>query len=309
MSISVILPTYNRAETLRKTLRGYAEQIGDHEILEVLVVDDGSIDHTSLVVEESRKTSLHPIRYLRQKNGGLAAARNHGIREARGELILFGDDDIIPSSKMVAEHLAWHRRYPAANIGVLGLVNWAPEVHPTPFMEWSGSYGPQFNFGLFQAGMEVDYWHAYFCNTSVKSDFLKRNGIFNEIFRKYGWEDLELSYRLYQHGYRVLYSPEALGYHYKFETFQDTLRRVLELNRSLTVFANTDAGRCFLEERNRQEAHLKKPKRSAVKELLRPFKGPAMLLFRYLLDTRIPLPARVYEYVFYDFVSRNSPAA
>jgi len=305
MSVSVILPTYNRAAILRKSLRAYADQCGDHQMLEVLVVDDGSKDCTSTVVEQCQTFFPVSLRYLRQENSGLAAARNHGIRQARGDLILFGDDDIIPSRNMVAEHVAWHRRYPAPYVGVLGHVTWAPEVNPTPFMKWSGLYGAQFSFGLFQPGMELDYCHAYFCNTSVKSTFLRKNGIFDENFREYGWEDLELSYRLYRHGFKMLYSGEALGFHYKFETFDDTLRRALSLNRSLAVFANTDAGRSFLEGKNRQS----KPRRrtSLAVGLLRPFKRPVVLLFRYLIDTRIPFPARIYEYVFYDYISRHLP--
>jgi glycosyltransferase involved in cell wall biosynthesis len=307
MSVSVIIPTYNRAEVLRKTLQGYAEQCGDHRLLEVLVVDDGSRDHTSSVVGEWPQSSSVSLRYLPQENRGLAVARNHGIREAAGELILFGDDDIIPSRNMVAEHVAWHCRFPEENVGVLGYVDWAPEIHPTPFMVWANLYGAQFNFGRFQPGMELHFYHAYFCNTSVKASFLRQNGVFDENFRKYGWEDIELSYRLYQKGYRVRYSPEAVGYHYKYEKFQDTLRRILELDRSSTVFKRTDAGKCLFEHISRQTSQMKQ-RNQLVRRLLRPFKRPIMPLLRYLFDTHIPFPARVYEYVFYDYVGRNSPA-
>jgi glycosyltransferase involved in cell wall biosynthesis len=303
MAISVILPTYNRAETLRKTLRAYAEQRGDHQMLEIIVVDDGSKDHTSDVVEESRQSSATPIRYFRQENRGQAAARNLGIREARGELILFGDDDIIPSASMVAEHVGAHQRHPAANIGILGLVSWAAELHPTPFMIWCGLYGPQFEFGLLQPGGEVDCWHAYFCNTSVKSEFIRQNGTFNEVFREYGWEDFELSYRVYQRGLRVLYRPEALGYHYKYETLRDTLRRALVNHRTLAVFATTEAGKAYVQ---RFMPESPQPgKKSIIKELLRPLKRVVMLLLGYLVDTHVRLPNRIYEYVFYDFLGRE----
>jgi glycosyltransferase involved in cell wall biosynthesis len=308
MSVSVIVPTYNRAEILRKVLRGYAEQGGDHQLLEVLIVDDGSKDHTSVVVEDFARSFPFPLRYLRQENSGLAAARNHGFRETAGDLILFGDDDIIPSRNLVAEHVASHRRFPEENVGILGYVDWAPELHPTPFMVWSNLYGAQFNFGRFRPGMEIDFWHAYFCNTSVKSSFLRKNELFDETFRRYGWEDIELSYRLYQKGYRVRYSQEAFGYHYKYERFQDTLGRVLELNRSSAVFKSTEAGKCLFEQINRQ-LNQSNQRNTFARTLLRPFKKLIMPLFPYLFDTHIPFPARVYEYVFYDYVWRNSPAS
>jgi glycosyltransferase involved in cell wall biosynthesis len=197
MRISVIIPTYNRAEILSKTLRAYSEQTEDGPIFEALVIDDGSKDHTASVVRNWSSHSTLPVRYLWQENRGLAAARNHAIREAKGELLLFGDDDIIPSPKMVAEHLAWHREHPEKDVGVLGLVGWATEVNASPFMKWSGLYGPQFNFGYFKPGMQLDFRHTYFCNTSVKASFLAQHGVFSEEFRQYGWEDLELGYRLY----------------------------------------------------------------------------------------------------------------
>jgi glycosyltransferase involved in cell wall biosynthesis len=306
MSISVILPTYNRAEILRKTLQGYAEQSCGQQMLEVLVVDDGSKDHTSTVVDECRRFSPTPLRYLRQENRGLAAARNHAIREARGELILFGDDDIIPSRGMVAEHIAWHRKYPESNVGVLGYVTWAPEVHPTPFMVWSGLYGPQFHFGEFKPGKELDFWHAYFCNTSVKSSFLSENGgYFSETFRQYGWEDIELSYRLHQKGYKLLYNPDALGYHYKYEKFDDTLRRIRKSNGSLPVFENTEAGKYFAEISRRQPIQTTKRMTAVVRKLLKPIKEPLIPLFKPLLDTHIPLPGWLYERVLHHYVTLN----
>lgn len=304
MSVSVIIPTRNRAEILGKTLQAYAKQCGDHGLLEIFVVDDGSTDQTAHMVEGLRESFPVSLRYIRQEHRGISAARNHGIREAAGELILFGDDDILPSRSMVAEHVAWHRRNPGENEGVLGSVAWASEMHPTPFMEWSGLYGPQFNFGRFQPGGEIGVWDSYFCNTSVKLSFLRQNGMFDEQINEYGWEDLELSYRLRQKGYRVWYSQEAYGYHYKYETFQASLNRVLALNRSLPSFARTEAGKCFIKER----AGLVDPppqKKPMGRRLLRPIKRSVLLVLRLLFDTQIPFPPRLYEYVFYDYVSRN----
>jgi glycosyltransferase involved in cell wall biosynthesis len=156
MNVTVIIPTYNRADILAKTLEAYAAQLGEHRICEILVVDDGSTDHTRSAVEKASE-SCRRIRYLRQSNLGLAAARNHGIREAAGDVLLFGDDDIIPSPRLAAEHVAWQDRYPEGNCGVLGHVAWWPDVRPTPFMKWEGLYGPQFNYGCFEHGQELSY--------------------------------------------------------------------------------------------------------------------------------------------------------
>ena len=303
MLTSVIIPTYGRAEILRRTLQAYSRQSGEHQILEILVVDDGSKDHTSAVVEECCRSSNLKIVYLPQENRGLAAARNRAIREAHGDLLLFGDDDIIPDPSMTAEHVSWHLKHPEPSVGVLGYVTWAPEVRPTPFMVWSGLRGPQFNFGNFSPGGEIEFRYGYFCNTSVKSAFLREHGVFNENLRRYGWEDLELSYRLVAKGYRLLYNPAAVGYHYKFESFENTRLRIENLYRAWPVFAQTEAGQRFLElwrEDKRRPAGLT---RATLRKLLKPLKSAAMAAFKPFVDTRLPLPDRLYDMVFYHYVT------
>ena len=86
-TVSVVIPSYNRAELLKLTVQSVLAQ--SVRPIEVIVVDDGSTDHTSAICE----TFAPPVRYIRQKNSGVAAARNTGIRAAQGELIAFCDSD------------------------------------------------------------------------------------------------------------------------------------------------------------------------------------------------------------------------
>jgi glycosyltransferase involved in cell wall biosynthesis len=89
--LSVVISTHNRAALVGDAIRSVLDQPW-RELgcaLEVVVVDDGSSDHTAKVVQAFGS----PIRYLRQDNAGPAAARNHGVRLARGELLGFLDDD------------------------------------------------------------------------------------------------------------------------------------------------------------------------------------------------------------------------
>ncbi len=303
MNVSVIIPTYNRAEVLRKTLSAYAGQAGQHQLLELLVVDDGSGDQTASVVQECARLFPFAIRYLHQQNRGLAASRNHGLREARGDLVLFGDDDIIPSPRMVAEHFAAHEKHPEEGVGIFGHVAWDPVLRPTPFMTWAGTYGPLLPVGHFKPDMELDPSHALFGNTSVKSAFLRKHGVFDEGFSRYGWEDLELSYRLYQKGYRVRYSRDAVGYHHKFVTFRGAMRQIEALYASWPTFARTDAGRQFLKERRAQSAKAPKGMKSALKEILKSTKPAIMPLLRCLMDSRIPLPGRLYDAVLFHYLT------
>jgi GT2 family glycosyltransferase len=300
--LSVIIPTYNRSNVLSKTLQAYSAQDDYGRILEVLVVDDGSTDQTRPAIEELSRTSRINIRYLYQTNMGLAAARNHGIREAQGELMLFGDDDIIPARDMVNEHLKWHREHPDPQVGVLGHVGWAPEVRATPFMVWAGLYGPQFQFGYFTPGAELEFIYGYFCNTSVKSSFLRQQGIFDENLRGYGWEDIEFSYRLYKAGWRLRYNPDAIGYHHKFETFSQNLHRVEQVwCKSWSVFLKTEAGLRFYDILCAQRANSMPPKKNMLRRHLGSLKKAAAPLLRPLMDTRLKLPDRCYDFTWYHY--------
>jgi len=85
--VSVIMPTYNRADYLPQTLDSLrAQSLQDYELL---VVDDGSTDDTADLI----RSRPEPIRYLWQENAGPAAARNRGLKEARGEFVAFLDSD------------------------------------------------------------------------------------------------------------------------------------------------------------------------------------------------------------------------
>lgn len=86
-SVSVVLPTFNRAYLLRRALTSVLQQIEDGD--EIIVVDDGSTDDTEEVVE----SKSGPIRYIKTENRGAGAARNRGVAEAAGYYIAFVDSD------------------------------------------------------------------------------------------------------------------------------------------------------------------------------------------------------------------------
>jgi len=104
LKVTVAIPTYNRADFLRQTLAGLVAQQFPRDHFEILVLDNNSTDHTRAVVAEF--ASAHPApRYLLETQQGLDYARNRAIAEARGEIIVFGDDDILVQPDWLA-HLA-----------------------------------------------------------------------------------------------------------------------------------------------------------------------------------------------------------
>jgi glycosyltransferase involved in cell wall biosynthesis len=91
--VSVVIPTYNCAARLVRALQSIAAQSYPREHIEIVVIDDGSSDDTAECVAEFAANARVDTRYVRQQNAGPAAARNHGLRLARGEAIAFLDAD------------------------------------------------------------------------------------------------------------------------------------------------------------------------------------------------------------------------
>lgn len=102
VKISVAIPTYNRAEFLRQTLAGIVTQQFPRGQFEVLVIDNNSTDLTRAVVAEFAGATPAP-RHVLETQQGLDYARNRAIAEARGDIILFGDDDILVPPDWIAQ--------------------------------------------------------------------------------------------------------------------------------------------------------------------------------------------------------------
>lgn len=100
--VTVAIPTYNRADFLRQTLAGIAAQQFPRDHFEVLVIDNNSRDHTRRVVEEFAAARPAP-RYILETRQGLDYGRNRAIAEARGDIILFADDDILVQPDWIAQ--------------------------------------------------------------------------------------------------------------------------------------------------------------------------------------------------------------
>lgn len=90
LSVSVVIPTYNRAATIERAVHSVLLQ--EPAVLEVIVVDDGSTDNTKEIV--GKLSAEHPrVRYVLIENSGACAARNYGVSLARGDLLAFQDSD------------------------------------------------------------------------------------------------------------------------------------------------------------------------------------------------------------------------
>lgn len=230
MRLSVIIPTYNRAPILARCLRALRVQTAASGSFEVIVADDGSQDGTRTEVA-ALPAETPGIRYLHQENAGANRARNRAIAASRGELLLLINDDTIPTPTMIEHHLDAHMRHPDDRIAVLGRVTVHPEL---PHSRLAPLHLDRAFVGL-DTVRELD-WRAFFtCNISLKKSLLLRGGLFEEGIRYH--EDLELAERLSHHGLRVLYRPEALGYHDHYLTEDEFFAIAAREARALAIWA------------------------------------------------------------------------
>ena len=213
--ISVVIPTFNRSDILHRTLQAYAQQtMAPNGCFEVIVVDDGSSDRTEESLQEYQAT--FPLRVLHQKHAGANAARNLGLRTARGWVVVFTGDDMVPPPSFLEDHLRFHLGNAADEQALLGRVDWHPALSVNSVMEYvtSESGGHQFAFGRLKPG-KADFRYFYTSNVSLKRAFLlAQDALFDADFTLPAYDDIEFGYRLQRAGMVLNYSPRVYTHHY-----------------------------------------------------------------------------------------------
>ncbi|MDR7485160.1 MAG: glycosyltransferase [Armatimonadota bacterium] len=226
--VSVIIPTHNGGWVLQRALEALGAQDAPPERYEVIVVDDGSTDGS--VEEIERHPSRVSFRVLRQAHRGRAAARNLGAQAARGRVLLFLDADIWATPGLVSAHLAHHEG--RRNIGVQGRWKDHPDSLTTMFMR-ARNIIPD---ATIRRRVGLSPYHVVTRNFSVDADAFRRVGGFDEGFRGYGWEDIELAFRMVADGVTLRYEPTALGYHYHVQTLAEAREKLRQAGEGAVYF-------------------------------------------------------------------------
>lgn len=238
--LTVIIPTYNRADVLFMCLDSLQKQTLKREDFEIIVVNDGGTDKTEEVIENFQDKFVS-LKYIYQENAGQGNARNNGIKQASGRIILFIGDDILLDRNALKYHVEMHEKHPGQNEAILGMIFWHPEIRITPFMEWlvkGKKGGHQFAFDLLEGQNIADYNFFYTSNISLKRKMLEKHE-FDPVFKSYGWEDIELGYRLFKEEGLVLYfCSDAVGYHYHEIDEENLGKRMRSIGKSLWIFHN-----------------------------------------------------------------------
>jgi GT2 family glycosyltransferase len=202
-TVSVVIPTHRRPRSLLRVLEALDRQDVTAGTFEVVVVCDGFQDPSLSVVQDGETWSF-PLRVVEQRNQGPAAARNRGVGLAGGDLIIFLDDDVVPSPAVVRAHVEAHGD--AQDLVVVGPLL-PPRGHGKPWIRFEGRTLED-QYRQMEAGRwAMTYRQFYTGNASVRRNRILEAGGFDETSLRA--EDVELACRLHDRGARFHLARDA----------------------------------------------------------------------------------------------------
>lgn len=202
---------------------------------EIICSDDESSDTTVQVLESVKDL---PVKVLKNKKGGASRARNAALEIAQGELVIFTGDDIFPSPDFINSHYESFLKF-GPDVATLGRLDWHPDIKVNHLMKHITEIGcEQFGFIALPCYQFIDFRHFYTSNISVSRELLnKLDEYFSLDFDKYGFEDIELAYRLQKNGMRVYYNPDIFAtHHHIYDSVDKFVNRQISAGEELVVF-------------------------------------------------------------------------
>ncbi|MHB2018447.1 MAG: glycosyltransferase family 2 protein [Candidatus Xenobia bacterium] len=223
LRFSIVVPTFNRRETLEVVLPRLLALEYPQDSFEIVLCDSGSTDGTDELV---RKLASPRLRHLVHENRGRSGARNHGVRSAQHEYVLFTDADIIPDPGLLAAHAKVHAENgPAcAVVGCEVQVDTLEEYEQVRAQPWDA--GRHLHKSGKGAVKPISWLYYLTGNASAPRQKLLDVGIFDEQFQGYGHEDLELGYRLEKSGVKMLFCADAINYHWHPVSFGERCQKM-----------------------------------------------------------------------------------
>jgi glycosyltransferase involved in cell wall biosynthesis len=241
--VSIVIPVYNRAELVNKTIMSALAQT--YTNLEIIVVDDGSTDNTREAITSFKDPRIN---YIYQENAGVSVARNTGIRASKGIYISFLDSDDILLEKATELSVAVleENQQAAFSYGKAYLMDDKQRIFGLRRQREKGSYVRDGREEIRKAILHGN--HVPTSTIMVRHECLNKVGLFDTSF-KGGSEDFDLWVRLALH-YQVAYINEPLiSYRMHHSSISRTQRLAeIEKNNSIIlekIFNNPESGRYF----------------------------------------------------------------
>ncbi len=208
---SVIVPTYNRAGRIGSCIDALRRQQCPWPF-EIIIVNDGSTDDTVSVLRK-----FPEVRVITQANSGPAAARNRGVREAAGEIVLFTDDDCEPFADWMKEMLGAFDDPEV--VGAKGIYRTRQRELIARFVQIE--YEDRYR--LMARHPTIDFIDTY--SAAFRRDRFIEIGGYDPAFPIACCEDSELSYRMAARGWKMVFVPTAVVWHHHPDNLRTYLRR------------------------------------------------------------------------------------
>ena len=215
MDISLIIPSLNREKLLYQTLKEFVNSEVSVK-LEIIVVDQSDVVNLQLV--ELAREYKNRIRYYNIKEKGLPHARNYGITKAFGNIIIFCDDDVVPSKDFLTNHAKNYLEKDIGGVGGRVVTENNKRLRKPGYFEKTGVFRKlSCTFTDYFSGTERQYIeHAQGCNMSFRKELLVQLGGFDERFGGSAhMEETDLCIRLRKLGYKIVFDPIAELFHLK----------------------------------------------------------------------------------------------
>jgi GT2 family glycosyltransferase len=209
VDITVVVCTYNRSRNVEQALPHICQAAARVKAsVEIIVVDNNSQDETKSVVESASRDLPFQVRYLFERTQGLSFARNRGIRESKGAVIAFTDDDCIVDADWVAA--LWREFASNPDVGVIGgrVDLFTTEDRPVTIRT--------VNERVRYSNLGQIYGLIVGCNLAVRREVADQIGGFDPAFggsKGVYADDIDFVYRALRSGVGVLYAPELRVFH------------------------------------------------------------------------------------------------
>jgi len=223
--VSIIVSTFNGSRYLSDTLKSFTSQTFSPSNFEILIVDNCSTDNTKEIsIDAVKSNPNHNIEYIFESVPGLLSGRHRGALEAKGEIFIFVDDDIIADQNWLEAIVSTFHDPSVLLVGGRSLPKY--EIAPPEWLEWfwqrSGSVNICGYLSILDLGdeeKEIDSLYVWGLNFSIRKSVIFDLGGFNpdcvprQLLRYQGDGELGLTIKANVRGYKTIYQPKALVYH------------------------------------------------------------------------------------------------
>jgi glycosyltransferase involved in cell wall biosynthesis len=220
--VSVVVPVLNREDTISRCLASVLRGSYPQDRREIVVVDNGSSDHTLEVVAK------HPVRLVVERRRGLSQARNRGIDESRGEILAFTDSDCYVATDWLAGLTAGLRDDVAAGTGDV-----VPYLPATPVERYSARRKPHTNRWV--EGQAAPWFN--FMNTALRREVFDLIGQFDTRFPGAG-EDIDFAWRFFAAGLRHVRLEGPVVFHSQRTTVDGLFRQQVRNGRAWVLLGH-----------------------------------------------------------------------